>query len=276
MLLPLIYLSLNYQDVIGQGEWTSLFLWAWEAFLTFCLYPTGGSELWLQQRFCDKLYCYKGARKIVLNFGQPFWNGLIKERKDAWRSRNNHSIHCEPNGPLTVGGFSCLAVLEPVPCLKGKCLRANQGCLNTLRFCGYNYIGGSQHNHLWGQGEQTRYVNVFLFFITNHHTPTISVGHEVPSRNPSCEFRTNQWCGPSNLSLTLTSIWGNGPREFSATLIGGITQSLFCLRRPLELFRRDPENMMTGGGAWNASFLSFLSATFPSSFVTFKTTQGFI
>lgn len=190
------------------------------------------------------------------------------------RRRNNHLFHCKPNGLHTVGEFSCLAVLEPALCLKGKSLRANQGCLNTLHVCGYNYTRGTQHNHLWEYGGQTGYANVFLFCITVDSTPPISVSREVPSRNSSCKFRTNQWS--SKLSLTLTSIWGNGPREFSATLIGGITQSLFCLRRPLELFRPDPENMMTGGGAWDSSFLSFLSATFPSSFVTFKTTQGFV
>lgn len=35
------------------------------------------------------------------------------------------------------------------------------------------------------------------------------------------------------LSLTLTSIWGKGPLEFSGTLMGGMTQSLFCRLSPL-------------------------------------------
>lgn len=130
-------------------------------------------------------------------------------------------------------------------------------------------------NHRRGCGEQTGYANVFLFFITVCHTPPISISREVPSRNPSCKFRTNQRCRPWNVSLTLTSIWGNGPREFSATLMGGITQSLFCLRRPLELFRPEPENMMTGGAAGNGS-LPLLSAPFPASFVTLNTTHVFI
>lgn len=34
-------------------------------------------------------------------------------------------------------------------------------------------------------------------------------------------------------SLTLTSTWGKGPLEFSGTLMGGMTQSLFCLLSPL-------------------------------------------
>jgi len=37
-----------------------------------------------------------------------------------------------------------------------------------------------------------------------------------------------------NASLTLTSMWGKGPLEFSGTLMGGITQSLFWRRSPLE------------------------------------------
>lgn len=98
-------------------------------------------------------------------------------------------------------------------------------------------------------------------FITVHHSHTIS--HEAPSN-------------PPDLWLTLTSIWGKGPREFSATLMGGITQSLFCLRRPLELLLPEPENKMTGGGAGKGSFSSRLTETLSSSFVTFKTTQGFI
>lgn len=36
--------------------------------------------------------------------------------------------------------------------------------------------------------------------------------------------------------LTRTSCCGKGPLEFSGTLIGGMTQSLFCLRRPFALW----------------------------------------
>lgn len=36
-----------------------------------------------------------------------------------------------------------------------------------------------------------------------------------------------------SLSLTLTSMCGKGPLEFSGTLIGGMTQSLFCRLRAL-------------------------------------------
>lgn len=52
-----------------------------------------------------------------------------------------------------------------------------------------------------------------------------------------------------NPSLTLTSIWGNGPLEFSGTLIGGMTQSLFCRRSPLdeELLRCFRGNLMSLG-----------------------------
>lgn len=61
--------------------------------------------------------------------------------------------------------------------------------------------------------------------------------------------------------------------------MGGITQSLFCLRRPLELLLPEPENKMTGGGAGTSgrsSFSSRLEETLSSSFVTFKTTRGFL
>ena len=34
-------------------------------------------------------------------------------------------------------------------------------------------------------------------------------------------------------ALTRTSCCGKGPREFSGTLMGGMTQSRFCLRSPL-------------------------------------------
>lgn len=37
----------------------------------------------------------------------------------------------------------------------------------------------------------------------------------------------------SEASLTLTSMCGKGPLEFSGTLIGGMTQSRFCLLSPL-------------------------------------------
>lgn len=36
--------------------------------------------------------------------------------------------------------------------------------------------------------------------------------------------------------LTRTSCWGKGPLEFSGTLMGGMTQSRFCLRRPFALW----------------------------------------
>lgn len=59
--------------------------------------------------------------------------------------------------------------------------------------------------------------------------------------------------------------------------MGGITQSLFCLRSPLELFLPlEPENRMTGGGAGKGSFSSRLPETLSSSFVTFKTRAGFL
>lgn len=71
---------------------------------------------------------------------------------------------------------------------EGKTNRAIQGCLNTFRFCGYNYIRGTKHNHLRGCGrweKKNSYANVFLFFIVVHHTPTISISGEVPSRTPA-------------------------------------------------------------------------------------------
>lgn len=51
------------------------------------------------------------------------------------------------------------------------------------------------------------------------------------------------------LSLTLTSMCGKGPREFSGTLMGGMTQSLFCRLKPLaeEPLRCLRENLITLG-----------------------------
>lgn len=105
----------------------------------------------------------------------------------------------------------------------------------------------------------------------NHQTDPSSLS--PPPRSPTTAHEAPP---PPDLSLTLTSICGKGPREFSATLMGGITQSLFCLRRPLELLLPEPEKRMTGGGAGNGSFGSRLAQTLSSSFVTFKTTGGFI
>lgn len=62
------------------------------------------------------------------------------------------------------------------------------------------------------------------------------------------------------LSLTLTSIWGKGPREFSGTLIGGMTQSLFCRLSPLaeELLWCFRENLITLG--WESQTLDSISS----------------
>lgn len=61
-------------------------------------------------------------------------------------------------------------------------------------------------------------------------------------------------------SLTLTSMWGKGPREFSGTLMGGMTQSLFCRLSPLE---EEPlwcflENLITLG--WESHTLDSISS----------------
>lgn len=63
----------------------------------------------------------------------------------------------------------------------------------------------------------------------------------------------------SEALLTLTSMCGKGPLEFSGTLIGGMTQSRFCLLSPLAA---DPlwcfrENLMTLG--WESQTLDSIS-----------------
>lgn len=63
----------------------------------------------------------------------------------------------------------------------------------------------------------------------------------------------------SEALLTLTSMCGKGPLEFSGTLIGGMTQSRFCLLNPLAA---DPlwcfrENLMTLG--WESQTLDSIS-----------------
>lgn len=64
----------------------------------------------------------------------------------------------------------------------------------------------------------------------------------------------------ASMSLTLTSMWGKGPLEFSGTLMGGMTQSLFCRLSPLA---EDPlwcfrENLMTLG--WESHTLDSISS----------------
>lgn len=69
-------------------------------------------------------------------------------------------------------------------------------------------------------------VNCLFLYSTVSHT-RISPGWK---RHLHASLKNNQ--GP----LTLTSCWGKGPREFSGTLMGGMTQSRFCLLSPPELW----------------------------------------
>lgn len=49
--------------------------------------------------------------------------------------------------------------------------------------------------------------------------------------------------------LTRTSCWGKGPREFSGTLMGGMTQSRFCRRSPPVLWSWGQGSSMSRGAA---------------------------
>lgn len=70
---------------------------------------------------------------------------------------------------------------------------------------------------------------IFLLDSTSH-TLNLPRLQSVRKRCLQTSLRSDR--GP----LTLTSCWGKGPREFSGTLMGGMTQSRFCLLSPLELW----------------------------------------
>lgn len=65
-------------------------------------------------------------------------------------------------------------------------------------------------------------------------------------------------------ALTLTSCWGKGPREFSGTLMGGMTQSRFCRLSPRASWCWGHGSSVSLGaraGSGSAAFLPFCSTT---------------
>ena len=71
---------------------------------------------------------------------------------------------------------------------------------------------------------------------------------------PKLKLRVAPLAGGS--PLTLTSCCGKGPREFSGTLMGGMTQSRFCRLSPLELWRCGHGSSVSFGG-WTGSRAAF-------------------
>lgn len=71
---------------------------------------------------------------------------------------------------------------------------------------------------------------------------------------PRLKLRVAPLAGGS--PLTLTSCCGKGPREFSGTLMGGMTQSRFCRLSPLELWCCGHGSSVSFGG-WTGSRAAF-------------------